>query len=119
MAIKQKILVKIDLNPYLRDNDKYFSDRQKLPKRGLRAKRYKKFNHKCTYCDQPLRNGEPIEIHHIVSKKTGGSNQFDNLVPRHRRCHQSRTYNQKIAKTERKPGDKIPKSYSNKDEKYK
>jgi RNA-directed DNA polymerase len=106
---KQKKIVKLTRNPYLRYEEGAFRANRKLADRGLRASRYNKYKGKCIYCEQSLRNGEPVELHHKVSKKSGGDDKISNLIPRHRMCHQARTYNQKIAKKERRPGDMIPK----------
>jgi RNA-directed DNA polymerase len=45
----------------------------------------------CPVCDDNLMDGEPIEIHHILQKKYGGSDELTNLKLLHKICHQSVT----------------------------
>lgn len=44
-------------------------------------------NWKCPICNDPLFNGEPIETHHIVPVKNGGSDDAENLIHLHKACH--------------------------------
>lgn len=106
VKVKQKRIVKLTINPYLRENEKYVIQRTKVPKsNGYRSKLYEEYNYQCPHCREPLLNGEPVEIHHIVPKKVGVDNRIKNLAPMHRMCHQARTYNQNLTKTNIRPGD--------------
>lgn len=33
---------------------------------------YEKYHHVCQNCGESLYNGEPVELHHLVSQKQGG-----------------------------------------------
>lgn len=86
-----------ELNPYLTENQEYF---KKVVKRDnkdtvqinrLRIKLLEKQEGICPVCDDNLMDGEPIEIHHILPKKYGGSDELTNLKLLHKICHQSVT----------------------------
>ena len=42
---------------------------------------------KCPLCDEPLFNGEEIDIHHIVPVAEGGTDDMENLQHLHTACH--------------------------------
>ena len=50
----------------------------------------KKQNFTCQHCGESIFNGEPYDVHHIVPRKTGGSNHLNNLEILHRECHKAR-----------------------------
>eukprot|EP01026_Neomeris_dumetosa_P038036 TRINITY_DN3095_c0_g1_i1.p1 TRINITY_DN3095_c0_g1~~TRINITY_DN3095_c0_g1_i1.p1 ORF type:complete len:672 (+),score=12.30 TRINITY_DN3095_c0_g1_i1:742-2757(+) len=50
--------------------------------------------HICPICENSLYNNEEIEKHHIISKKKGGLNTYENLVFLHKICHQSVSKNE-------------------------
>ena len=56
-------------------------------------------NYKCPNCGLSLFNGEPIETHHIVLVKDGGSDDIENLTHLHTACHK-----QEHSKTKFKAG---------------
>lgn len=49
--------------------------------------------HTCLICGLTLYNNETIEKHHIIAKKDGGLDTYDNLVFLHKVCHQQITQN--------------------------
>lgn len=42
---------------------------------------------KCTYCGLTFRDGDLMEIHHILPRANGGTNKSDNLELLHLHCH--------------------------------
>ena len=51
----------------------------------------KKQKGKCSYCGQYFRDGDVIEIDHIIPKALGGNNRKDNKQLLHRHCHDRKT----------------------------
>ena len=43
---------------------------------------------RCPICGDPLFNGEPLQSHHRIGIKDGGTDQAKNLVHLHQACHQ-------------------------------
>ena len=81
--------LKLDKNPYVAKNLEYFlKRRQNLIDAKFRAIMYKKYEHKCPMCKESLHNGEPIELHHIIPRKSGGKYSIENILPLHQICHQ-------------------------------
>lgn len=56
---------------------------------------YKIYEHKCPMCKESLHNGEPVELHHIVPRKSGGKYRIENVLPLHQICHQQVTHGYK------------------------
>lgn len=84
--------LKQDRNPYLREDQEYFlKRRQTLIDAKFRAVMYKKYKHTCPVCQGSLHNGEPVELHHIVPRKTSGKYSIENILPLHQICHQQVT----------------------------
>jgi len=46
---------------------------------------------KCNYCGQYFRDGDLMEIDHVIPKALGGSNRRDNKQLLHRHCHDRKT----------------------------
>jgi RNA-directed DNA polymerase len=85
--------LKLDRNPYLDDDKKYFlKRRQDLVLAKFRKAIYKKFNNMCPGCKQSLHNGELVELHHINPQKKGGKYTLNNIQPLHQVCHQKVTH---------------------------
>ena len=61
------------------------SEAQKLNRK--RQKIARRQGYKCIVCGQSIFNGEPPQIHHIVPRKDGGSDDAKNLVFLHQYCH--------------------------------
>lgn len=85
--------LKLDRNPYLKENIAYFEKRrEKLIEAKFRQMVYKLFKQKCPICEESLHNGESIELHHIVPQKSGGKYKLDNIIPLHELCHKQITH---------------------------
>jgi RNA-directed DNA polymerase len=87
-AIKRHLKVKGDRS-YFDGDVIYWSTRRgthpELPNRvALLLKRYKG---SCPECGLRFVEGDVIEIDHIIRKQDGGTDQFENLQPLHRHCH--------------------------------
>jgi len=48
---------------------------------------------KCTYCGLTFRDGDKLEVDHIIPKAKKGKNSYDNLQLLHRHCHDVKTAN--------------------------
>lgn len=87
-------LLKLDKNPYKLEDRTYFEKRAIMKiEAKFRSAVYNKFNNICPHCEESLHNGEPVELHHIISVKDGGKYSLKNMQPLHQICHQSRTHN--------------------------
>jgi RNA-directed DNA polymerase len=85
--------LKLNKNPYIKEDFEYFRKRkEKLIKAKFRALIYKKFEQICPLCGESLHNGEPVELHHIIPRKSGGTYKVDNIQPLHQICHQQITH---------------------------
>lgn len=69
--------------------------KQTLIDAKFRAIMYKKYKHTCPVCQESLHNGEPVELHHIVPRKTRGKYSIENILPLHQICHQQVTHGDK------------------------
>lgn len=84
--------LKLDKNPYLRDNLEYFEKRrEKLIEAKFRQLVYKLFKQRCPLCNESLHNEEVVELHHINPQKSGGKYSLENIVPLHQLCHKQIT----------------------------
>lgn len=93
---KKHTLLKLDLNPYLLENQTYFALRLITKNSAkLRELIYKKYNHQCPICSDSLHNGEKVELHHIKPIKDGGTYAVSNIQPLHQICHISVTHRNK------------------------
>lgn len=95
--IRRHIICK-DRNPFLLENKEYFQDRKI---RGAKTSTIfspyeksvlKRTKYTCLVCNKLIGEDDPKEIHHIVSKKEGGSNKMNNLMALHESCHKQVTY---------------------------
>lgn len=90
-AIRRHILVKGNSSPDDPSLKQYWAKRHQKkfdnlkPTKKELAKRQHGF---CPNCAESLLNGEELHIHHIVPKKNGGSDEFNNLCLLHYYCHQ-------------------------------
>jgi RNA-directed DNA polymerase len=48
---------------------------------------------KCSYCGLTFRDGDLLEIDHIIPKSLGGKNEYKNKQILHRHCHDKKTAN--------------------------
>ena len=46
---------------------------------------------KCTHCNNYFKDGDSLEVDHIVPKSKGGKDIYDNLQLLHRHCHDTKT----------------------------
>jgi len=91
-AIVRHIKVKGDKSPY--DGDLiYWSSRMgkhpEMPKRT--ASLLKKQKGKCAHCGLFFRDGDLLEVDHIVPKSKGGKNEYKNCQLLHRHCHDEKS----------------------------
>ncbi|PNW59120.1 UNVERIFIED_CONTAM: group II intron reverse transcriptase/maturase [Euhalothece sp. KZN 001] len=91
-AIVRHIKVKGDKSPY--DGDLiYWSSRMgkhpEMPKRT--ASLLKKQKGKCAHCGLFFRDGELLEVDHIVPRSKGGKDEYKNWQLLHRHCHDEKT----------------------------
>lgn len=85
--------LKLDKNPYIRENLEYYeSRREKLIEAKFRQTIYKLFKQRCPLCEESLHNEEPVELHHIIPRKSGGKYSLENIVPLHELCHKQITH---------------------------
>lgn len=92
--IVRHVKVKGNASPY--DGDwVYWSTRMgnhpEIPKRvSILLKRQKG---KCAHCGIYFKDGDSLEVDHIVPKSKGGKNKYDNWQLLHRHCHDTKTAN--------------------------
>lgn len=56
-----------------------------------RAKLLKRQRGKCAYCGHHFKDGDVLEIDHILPKALGGKDEYNNLQLLHRHCHDRKT----------------------------
>ncbi len=91
-SITDYVKVKGDKSPY--DGDLvYWSSRMgKNPELSSRlALLLKKQKGKCSHCEFIFRNGDVMEVDHIVPRAIGGKDEYKNLQLLHRHCHDVKT----------------------------
>ena len=93
--------VKVKGNRSFFDGDViYWSTRKgkhpSLPNRVARL--LKRYQGKCPECGLRFVGDDLIEVDHIIPKKEGGQDRFDNLQPLHRHCHHVKTARDKANK---------------------
>jgi RNA-directed DNA polymerase len=91
-AIVRHIKVKGDISPF--DGDLiYWSSRMgkhpEMPKRT--ASLLKKQKGKCAHCGLFFRDGDLLEVDHIVPRSKGGKNEYKNDQLLHRHCYDEKT----------------------------
>ncbi len=90
--IKRFLKVKGDASPY-DGNLVYWSSRQgkhpEMPKRT--AFLLKKQKGKCNLCGLYFKDGDVIELDHIIPKSKGGKDEYKNWQLLHRHCHDKKT----------------------------
>ncbi|MFV4845632.1 group II intron reverse transcriptase/maturase [Edwardsiella tarda] len=91
--IKRHIKIRVEANPFDRDDELYFEQRQvKLWKenklqRGKLRLIWERQNHRCLTCGQMFKDDEDWDIHHIIRKTDGGGEEAGNLMMLHPNCH--------------------------------
>ena len=92
--IERHVLVKGRSSPDDPSLKAYWLVREKAKAKALTPSKLKLADHQnglCPQCGDSLFNDEEIEQHHIVPKKEGGPNTYDNLELVHFFCHQQIT----------------------------
>ena len=100
--IVRHVKVKGDASPY-DGNLIYWGTRMgKHPEVTERvATLLKKQKGKCTHCGLYFREGDVLEVDHIIPKTLGGKDQYNNLQILHRHCHDTKTANEGSARKTR------------------
>ena len=100
--IIRHVKVKGDASPY-DGNLIYWSSRMgKHPEATERvATLLKKQKGKCTHCGLYFREGDVLEVDHIIPKVLGGKDQYNNLQILHKHCHDTKTANESSARKTR------------------
>lgn len=92
--IKNYVKVKGDASPY-DGNLVYWSSRMgknpQMPKRT--ASLLKQQKGKCTHCGHYFKDGDVMELDHIIPKSNGGKDEYKNWQLLHRHCHDTKTAN--------------------------
>jgi RNA-directed DNA polymerase len=91
-SIKRHVKVRGDRS-YFDGDVLYWSTRKgthpDLPRRV--AQLLKRYEGKCAECGHLFVGDDLIEVDHKIPKREGGTDQFDNLQPLHRHCHDVKT----------------------------
>ena len=90
--IRSYVKVKDDASPYNGDWV-YWSTRMGThPEVSTRvASQLKRQKGKCSHCYNYFKDGDSIEIDHIIPKSKGGKDKYDNWQLLHRHCHDTKT----------------------------
>ena len=96
--IKRHVKVQGDRSPF----DGYWtywnSRLGRHPEISIRvAKLLKKQQGKCWGCGLNFKDGDKLEIDHIIAKKEGGKDVYNNLQLLHRHCHDEKTARDRAA----------------------
>ncbi|EPR5630121.1 group II intron reverse transcriptase/maturase [Citrobacter freundii] len=91
--IKRHIKIVAEANPFDRNDELYFEQRQiklwkenKLQQGKLRLI-WERQNYRCPICGQMFKDDEDWDIHHIIRKTQGGGDEIENLMMLHPNCH--------------------------------
>ncbi|EAA0617925.1 TPA: group II intron reverse transcriptase/maturase [Shigella flexneri] len=93
IPIRRHIKIKSEANPYAPEWESYFEKRQALiwlksqNGRNRIVAIWRKQEKRCPICGQSFSQETGWDIHHIVRKTQGGSDNLDNLVMLHPNCH--------------------------------
>jgi len=93
IPIKRHIKMKAEANPYDLAFEQYFEKRQeRIWRDSMQGKRillmlWLRQQQCCAMCRHPITKTTEWNIHHIVEKVKGGSNELSNLVLLHPNCH--------------------------------
>jgi RNA-directed DNA polymerase len=90
--IRRYVKVKGDASPY-DGNWVYWSTRMGVhPEVSNRvATLLKRQKGKCSQCDNYFKDGDSLEVDHVVPKSKGGKDKYDNWQLLHRHCHDTKT----------------------------
>ena len=88
----QYVKVKGDASPYNGDLIYWSSRMGKHPEMSLRtASLLKKQKGKCNWCELYFKDGDVIELDHIIPKSKDGRDEYKNWQLLHRHCHDEKT----------------------------
>ncbi|WP_159821532.1 group II intron reverse transcriptase/maturase [Colwellia sp. 20A7] len=93
IPIKRHIKMKAEANPYDLAFEEYFEKRQeRIWRDSMQGKRillmlWLRQQQRCPMCRHPITKATEWNIHHIVEKVKGGSDEMSNLVLLHPNCH--------------------------------
>lgn len=98
IPIKRHTKIRAEANPYDRAYELYFE--QRLVERWKRDKInfgkarliWERQNHRCLVCKQLFTDRDDWDLHHVVRRVDGGSDNIDNLVMLHINCHSQLHY---------------------------
>ena len=89
--IRRHIKIKAAANPFDRDWEPYFEERETAAMKKSLIGRVKtlweKQDGKCPSCNQQIRVGDEWHVHHKIPKYLGGDDTLTNLVILHPNCH--------------------------------
>ena len=90
--IRRYVKVKGNASPYNGDW-MYWSTRMGIhPEVSTRiASLLKRQKGKCPHCGNYFKDGDSIEVDHIIPKSKGGKDNYDNWQLLHRHCHDTKT----------------------------
>lgn len=92
-VIKRHTKIKSEANCYDPEFETYFENRlERKWKESKQGKRkllslWLRQNHKCAMCHQGITDSTGWNIHHIIERVNGGSDELSNLVLLHPNCH--------------------------------
>lgn len=89
--IERHVLVKESASPDDATLQTYWAWRNRQKTKELKPSRAwiaQSQKGRCVHCGESLFEGEDIELHHKVSRATGGTDQYENLELLHLICHQ-------------------------------
>ncbi|EHW6029247.1 group II intron reverse transcriptase/maturase [Escherichia coli] len=102
IPIRRHIKIKSEANPYAPEWESYFEKRQALiwlksqNGRNRIVAIWRKQEKRCPICGQSFSQETGWDIHHIVRKTQGGSDNLDNLVMLHPNCHRQLHHSSEI-----------------------
>ncbi|WP_069791690.1 group II intron reverse transcriptase/maturase (plasmid) [Cyanobacterium sp. IPPAS B-1200] len=92
VEVKRHVKVKGDKSPYDGDWIYWTARIGKHPEVSIRvANLLKKQKGKCTVCGLNFKDGDKLEVDHIIPKALGGKDEYKNLQLLHRHCHDKKT----------------------------
>jgi RNA-directed DNA polymerase len=92
--IRRYVKVKDDASPYNGDWVYWSSRMGTHPEVSTKvASLLKRQKGKCRHCNNYFKDGDSIEVDHIIPKSKGGKDKYDNWQLLHRHCHDTKTVN--------------------------
>jgi len=92
-VVNRHTKIRSDANPYSRQDELYFEQRQikrwkegKMQRGKLRLIGERQ-SYRCPICHQIFKDSDDWDIHHVVRRVDGGGDEIDNLLMLHPGCH--------------------------------